>query len=42
LLRALARRDRTAALAAMSKHLDSARNTMLDAVLNRSPGGTSL
>lgn len=38
LLRALARRERTAALAAMNKHLDSARNTMLDAVLSRNPG----
>jgi DNA-binding GntR family transcriptional regulator len=38
LLRALARRDRAAALAAMNKHLDSARNTMLDAVLKRDPG----
>jgi DNA-binding GntR family transcriptional regulator len=37
-LRALARRDRAAALAAMNKHLDSARNTMLDAVLKRDPG----
>lgn len=35
LLRALARRDRDAALAAMHKHLDSARSTMLDAVLRR-------
>lgn len=38
LLRALARRDRTAALAAMNKHLDSARRTMLDAVLKRTHG----
>jgi DNA-binding GntR family transcriptional regulator len=38
LLRALARRDRTAALAAMNRHLDSARSTMLDAVLHRNPG----
>ncbi|MCS0658254.1 GntR family transcriptional regulator [Massilia terrae] len=37
LLRALAKRDRAAAQAAMNKHLDSARSTMLDAVLNRSP-----
>lgn len=38
LLRALAKRDRSAALAAMNRHLDSARNTMLDAVLKRGPG----
>jgi len=38
LLRALARRDRTAAMAAMNKHLDSARRTMLDAVLKRTHG----
>jgi DNA-binding GntR family transcriptional regulator len=38
LLRALARRDRAGAVAAMNKHLDSARRTMLDAVLHRSPG----
>lgn len=38
LLRALARRDRAAALAAMNKHLDSARRTMLDAVLKRTRG----
>ncbi len=38
LLCALARRDRAAALAAMNKHLDSARRTMLDAVLKRTRG----
>ena len=35
LLRALARRDRGAAIHAMNSHLDSARRTMLDAVLKR-------
>ncbi|MFP5392145.1 MAG: GntR family transcriptional regulator [Gammaproteobacteria bacterium] len=35
ILRALASRDRAAALAAMNAHLDSARRTMLDAVLKR-------
>lgn len=35
LLRALARRDRGAALAAMTEHLDSARSTMLDALDKR-------
>ena len=35
ILRALARRDRAAALAAMQTHLDSARRTMLNAVLKR-------
>lgn len=35
LLRALSRRDRDAALAAMNKHLDSARRTMSDAVRQR-------
>jgi DNA-binding GntR family transcriptional regulator len=35
ILRALARHDRAAALAAMQSHLDSARRTMLDAVLKR-------
>lgn len=35
LLRALARRDREAAVAAMGRHLDSARSTMLDAIIRR-------
>jgi DNA-binding GntR family transcriptional regulator len=35
ILRALARHDRAAALGAMNSHLDSARRTMLDAVLKR-------
>jgi DNA-binding GntR family transcriptional regulator len=38
LLRALDKRDRVGALAAMNKHLDSARSTMLDAVLKRIDG----
>jgi DNA-binding GntR family transcriptional regulator len=35
ILRALARHDRAAALQTMQSHLDSARRTMLDAVLKR-------
>lgn len=40
ILRALARRDRAGALAAMNAHLDSARRTMLDAVLGRADPST--
>lgn len=36
LLRALVRRDRDAAIGAMGRHLDSARSTMLDAIVRRS------
>ena len=41
LLRALARRDREGALAAMVTHLDSARSTMLDALAKRALPGAA-